>query len=373
MSALPSQPGKRSRKNTATRIQLPKRPQSAELESSPETPSVAEGVIESEEAVETIAEEQPVRAAVTPLWRDALRAAAKLLAGIGGSIWIFACSFFKSLRRHPAHTTFSLLLLAIISLLAVTGAQIHEDLLLSKVSDSSVEKIVEASKYTRNFTYAGEKSRGKSEFLRVGAPVWIQKEAVKAVLFHARKAGLSIEDQAVLLATVEVESGFNPSARADTTSACGLFQFVKATGDSFNLSQSDCMNPWLNARAGVAHFVKNYQRSVESKIEGLTGPERVFRTYELTYYLHHDGPNATRVADSVKATVVSGTQFLFKAYRILLEEGASRQKAPTFFERFSNNFFNLVQKIMSVVAPESAEYVAKLQVAFIPEVNSLRQ
>ena len=70
------------------------------------------------------------------------------------------------------------------------------------------------------------RKRGAEEFLRVGAPVWAQREAVRAVLFHARKAGLSKEDQAVLLATVAVESGFNPSEKAPSTTACGLFQFV---------------------------------------------------------------------------------------------------------------------------------------------------
>jgi len=206
--------------------------------------------------------------------------------------------------------------------------------------------------------------------LRVGAPEWTQKESVRAVLFHARKAGLPLVDQAVLLAVVEVESGFNPMARAPTTTACGLFQFVRATGNNFGLSRSECMNPWLNARAGVQHYLYNYQRRVGTHVEGLPGAERVFRTFELSYYLHHDGPDSRRPSNDVKATVLSGTQFLFKAYDALQKEAQSKQQAPTFAERFAENVWEVLNAIGSAFFNRDSSFFGKTANAEEPESDT---
>ncbi|MCB0344536.1 MAG: transglycosylase SLT domain-containing protein [Bdellovibrionales bacterium] len=247
-------------------------------------------------------------------------------------------------RHHPFHAAFNTFLIASLWLVVKTGVRLHEELILAEISDATIDQVIEASTYTRQYTPVEVSKLGAQSFLRVGAPIWAQRESIRAVLYEARKAGLPIVDQAVLLATVEVESGFNPMARAPTTTACGLFQFVKATGLRYGLDPSDCMDPWSNAEAGVRHYLDNYKTSVEPYVRFLHGPERVFTTFEKSYYLHHDGPNSSDPSNDVKAVVLLGTQFLFRAYHILQDEAHSEVRAPTFAERFD-------EEARSVLAP----------------------
>ena len=246
------------------------------------------------------------------------------------------CLFY--LLKHPIHAALNLLLLCFLGLVIYTGSEIHQQMILSKISDQTIDRVIDSSRFTRNYDSEELTRSGAREFLRAGAPRWAQREGVRAILFNARRAGLSIEDQSVLLAIADIESGFNPMARAGTTTACGLFQFVRRTGEIFNLSTSDCMDPWLNARSGVEHYLYNYRHKIESQVQGLDPTERLFRTFELSYYLHHDGPESADPSNEVKATILSGTQFLFKAYRALRDEELRQAKAPTFAERFYETF-----------------------------------
>ncbi len=266
---------------------------------------------------------------------------------VRGVWWAFR-AFVGYFKHHPIHAALNGVFITLLGLLVVTGSEVYDDVTLSQISERTVDQIVEASKYTRDYSAVKVQSRGSIELLNVGAPKWTQREAIRAVLFHARKAGLSLEDQAVLLATVEVESGFNPMARAPTTTACGLFQFVKKTGEIFGLKQEDCMNPWLNAYAGVKHYLSNYQNRVADQVTDLQGAERVFRTFELSYYLHHDGPQSSNPSNDVKAVVISGTQFLFRVLHVLENEAASKQEAPSFAERFTQNVWKLLDSVKAM-------------------------
>lgn len=276
------------------------------------------------------------------------------------AVFIALRTVWKYLSHHPVHAVLNVAFLLILALLVMTGSEFHKQAILAKISDQTVEDIIRGSRFTRNYDSEEVARDGVREFLGVGAPEWAQREAVRAVLFHARKAGLSIEDQAVLLATVDVESGFNPMARAPTTTACGLFQFIKRTGEAFSLSTADCMNPWLNAKAGVEHYMYNYDRRVRNSVEELTGSERVFRTFELSYYLHHDGPDSSNPANDVKATILSGTQFLFRAYHALLQEAESEQRAPSFAETFTTNFLHVLDTVASFFSDSQFPFMRKL-------------
>lgn len=256
-------------------------------------------------------------------------------------------TIWSYLSHHPIHAVVNAVFLVVLGLLVMTGSEFHKQSILAKISDQTVENIISGSRFTRTYDSEEVARNGIREFLSVGAPEWTQRESVRAILFHARKAGLPIEDQAVLLAIADIESGFNPMARAPTTSACGLFQFVKRTGESFSLSTSDCMNPWLNAKSEIEHYLYNFDRRVKRHVNDLSGAERVFRTFELSYYLHHDGPDSSNPSNDVKATVVSGTQFLFKAYHALMEEAHSEQQAPSFAMTFSANFMQVMDRVSS--------------------------
>ncbi len=245
-------------------------------------------------------------------------------------------TIYRYLYRHPIHAMLNALFAAVLVVLISTGAELHKQMILSKISSEIVDRIIAASRFTRAFDAEEINRGGVRELLRAGAPNCTQRESVRAILYQARKAGLSLEDQAVLLAIADVESGFNPMARASTTSACGLFQFVRKTGELFSLSTAECMDPWLNAESGVKHYIHNYERRVRGSVENLNGAEKVFRTFELSYYLHHDGSAYTAQPSSeVKATILNGTQFLFKAYHALEDEAESQQQVPAFSETLS--------------------------------------
>lgn len=289
---------------------------------------------------------------VLPRWLVSLSEAA--YAASRALILVFTVtvgSVFYYLRHHPIHAVFNLFILTGITSLVITGAELHQQVILSKISNDTISRIIQGSDFTRQYDIESMRKNGVREFVAAGAPMWAQSESVRAVLFEARKAGLSIEDQAVLLAIVNIESGFNPAAQAGITTACGLFQFVQRTGEMFNLKPRDCMDPWLNARAGIKHYIDNYERRVKSSVENLTGIEKVFRTFELSYYLHHDGPASSNPSNEVKAVILNGTQFLFKAYHILKQEEDLHKHAPSFGQTFFEStikFLNTIRESFSL-------------------------
>lgn len=287
---------------------------------------------------------QSARENFYPIW-GALKLIWLSLSGLAKALWFSLRACLRYLVHHPINVLVNAVLLALLSVMLMTGSEIHKQMILGKISDQTVDKIIQASSFTRDFDAVAAGRDGTREFQRVGAPDWIQRESIRAILYHARKAGLSIEDQAVLLATAEIESGFNPMARAPTTTACGTFQFVHHTGQLFELSPVECMNPWLNARSEIEHFLSNYEGRVQRFVTDLTGAERVFRTFELSYYMHHDGPNFSNPSNELKATVLSGTQFLFKVYHVLQQEADSEQHAPSFAQIYSEKLWGSLDRL----------------------------
>lgn len=267
-----------------------------------------------------------------------------LKSALSASAFILS-SIFHYLKGYPGHALLITSLTISIIVLAVAGSNLQTEFIERKTSLRTIDELIASSKFTRDYTYQNISALGTREILRVGGPSWLQRRGVQAILSAARQAGLSIEHQAVLLATAEVESGFNPMARAATTSACGLFQFVKATGKKFGLNASQCFDPQLNAAAGVKHYVQNYQNKVEAQVADLSGSEKLLKMYELTYYLHHDGPLSKNPSNDVKAVVLSGTEYLFKAYAILQAHEQRKQAEPDFSDVVSSEFQVLTNKL----------------------------
>lgn len=282
------------------------------------------------------------------------------------AFWRAACftlrTIFGYLRYHPIHAVLNLIFLLGLALVVVTGSDMHKQLILNRISDQTIDKILQGSQFTRDFDSIAANRDGSRELFRVGAPTWVQKESIRAILYHARKAGLSIEDQVVLLATADIESGFNPLARAPTTSACGLFQFIQRTGEMFSLSQEECMDPWLNARSGVEHYMQNFEQRVRPNVDKLEGIERAFKSFELSYFLHHDGPNSSNPSNDVKALVLGGSQFLFAAYHVLQNEAESEKQAPTFAQIFSENSIKLLDEIYVTLVPSARASVESSEI-----------
>ncbi len=237
------------------------------------------------------------------------------------------------IRHHPVHSVANLVIACFAVLLLATGFRVNEELIGLRLSDNTVHQIAIASRYTRTHTLEDPDTRGVREFMGVGAPGWVQREAVRAILATAHDARLSLEHQAVLLTTAEIESGFNPMATATTTTACGVFQFIRTTGKVFGLDASECLDPWKSSKAEITHYLRNYKNRIESQVESISGPEKLIKMFELSYYLHHDGPLSTEPSPELKATVLAGVPFLFRVYEILQEEQAARQHEPTFIDK----------------------------------------
>lgn len=263
----------------------------------------------------------------------------------GGPLALLTLKLFRGLllflklklyywKNHPIHGCVNLVLLTILFLLIDTGSNIYKELIHEPIPQQTIESVVEASRFTRAFSAEKAQERGTKEFLQAGAPHWMQYESARMVLYYARKANLSIEHQAVLLATAEIESGFNPMARAPTSSACGLFQFIKATGKRYGLTRDNCMDPRLNAQAGIEHYLDNFNNRIAKEVVHLTGAEKLLKVFELSYYLHHDGPQSDNHSDRLKAIILEGTPFLLRTYAILQQEERQRAKQPTFSQRF---------------------------------------
>lgn len=249
---------------------------------------------------------------------------------------------------YPRHALIIGILATLIGALFVEGVKTQRELALKNVSDSAVQQIIDLSEYTRDFSAHGASI---GHYQNVGAPRWAQEEGIRAVLYEARKKGLSLRHQSSLLATVEVESGFNPFAKAPTTTACGLFQFVKRTGEIYGLSQKDCTNPWKNAESGINHYIDNYNARVKSTVSDLSEAEKVFHTFERTYYLHHDGPNSSNPSLDVKATVLRGVDFLFAVHEILVAEEKNNLEADMspkgFFKKMMSKASGLVDETVA--------------------------
>lgn len=110
-------------------------------------------------------------------------------------------------------------------------------------------------------------SYGKKAMSAVGIKM-PDKTVGQVLLDAARTVGI---DPGILFATAQAESNFNPDAKARTSSAGGLFQFINSTwegmvrkyGKQYGITMQDKMNPRANAIMG-ALFERDNQRYLAS-------------------------------------------------------------------------------------------------------------
>lgn len=111
----------------------------------------------------------------------------------------------------------------------------------------------------------------------------VRKQIIRLILDESKD--LSEMDQAMLLAIAEAESGFNPDAKATTTSASGVFQLIKATGEALGVFGADVFNAHKNIKAGVKLYLEH-----QALIRNRYPKESSETKLALLYALHHDGP-----------------------------------------------------------------------------------
>jgi putative chitinase len=106
----------------------------------------------------------------------------------------------------------------------------------------------------------------------------VQRASIEAIRAEASKAGMTVEQEAMVLAIAYVESGFNPDAAAGTTSAQGLGQFIRRTGAHYGLTDTNRWDVQEQARALVEHTLDNYAAAWRAGLG-----------VEYVYARHHDG------------------------------------------------------------------------------------
>lgn len=107
----------------------------------------------------------------------------------------------------------------------------------------------------------------------------VQRKVIDAIIAAAKADGFTVRRMAMLLAMAKIESGFNPDAAAGTTSAAGLGQFVKKTGEAFGLNVQNRFEIGPSINALIGYFKENEAIARKKK-----------KPDYFVYKYHHDGP-----------------------------------------------------------------------------------
>ena len=125
------------------------------------------------------------------------------------------------------------------------------------------------------------------------ADPWDQAVAVRAVAEGLSATHSSIALSSAILAIARVESGFNPWAKNPKSTACGIFQFIRATWTPYGGDHGYCMDPTMNAGAGVRHLTTIFAGHVRKTMPPLEElPNDIQRAewiYRGLYAYHYHG------------------------------------------------------------------------------------
>ena len=279
-----------------------------------------------------------------------------LLTAFGAVIWYSAGLVLKILGwvagyygRRPLRALVDVSFLIALGTVAKTGIEIYERGLEGQVELALVETVNESSSFKREFARPG--ANGGRNLHTAGAPEWLRHAGIRAIVAESRASGLGNMETAVLLAIADRESGFNPLARAQGTSACGLFQFVERTGRAYGLRPEKCTDPRENARAGIRHF-RDALRAISRDLAGLESSERLVPMFRLSYCRHHDGLSSESCSRKADETVSRGLPLLFAAHKSLVwAERARAAESDGFYVATAATLERGASRVRDITAP----------------------
>lgn len=114
-----------------------------------------------------------------------------------------------------------------------------------------------------------------------------QAAVINEIVFQATVRGWRTKQVAFALALARVESGFNPDAAAQSTSATGVGQIIDRTAESLGLGQSERFSISENVLAMLSLIDQNRKLAQRLTSAGLETPAGL----ALQYGLYHDGPD----------------------------------------------------------------------------------
>ena len=136
-----------------------------------------------------------------------------------------------------------------------------------------------------------------------GAPEH-QEAALRAVIGALTIERPPLSLGAAILAIARVESGFNPDSENPHSTACGIFQFVKATWEAYGSPRELCFDPQINSQVGVRHLLSLYRNHVRDSVPCLAPTadesaraDRIEQEYTLLYAYHYHGEASEWAAD----------------------------------------------------------------------------
>jgi hypothetical protein len=182
---------------------------------------------------------------------------------------------------------------------------------------------------------------GKDAALRWGAAsVDEQASSIRAVIQALLGTRPPLDVAASILAIARIESGWNAAARNPASSACGLFQFVRGTWESYGGSHDSCDDPALNACLGVEHLTSLYRSHVWPQIEPLsllgTEADRLEWTYRLLYAYHYHGADAPEADEGGAPVAVSAADWglpQLKSFFSILKRATAPPRRPRLLQQ----------------------------------------
>lgn len=109
-----------------------------------------------------------------------------------------------------------------------------------------------------------------------------QDRVISKIIDQSILLDVDTHDIAIIIAIARIESGFNPDAAAGTTSASGLGQFIKRTGKTYGLDDSNRFKVEDNSKALINHSLDNKRLALKREKEDID---------LWIYKYHHDGPS----------------------------------------------------------------------------------
>lgn len=130
------------------------------------------------------------------------------------------------------------------------------------------------------------------------APPEVQQKIIDIIIEEARKRQFNNRDIAYYIAIVKRESGFNPDAANEGSTASGVSQIQDETGKHLGLNDKNRFNARSNIQAGL-DFFSELKEKIKKDYGSVAGKYEV-----LIYYCYHYGKYSNNVRVTINGDVV---------------------------------------------------------------------
>lgn len=162
------------------------------------------------------------------------------------------------------------------------GPEIYTSMIQPRVGAPRSSQIARWSAYRESIDTTPGRLAGNSRRAGDASPE-VQSRVIDTLIDASQSRGLNARDTAYVLAIARYESGFNPDAAAGASSAAGVGQLIKGTGEAHGLNAQNRFDAKANSEALVDHYIQNRDLA---RARGL-GEAHIYR-------IHHDGRGARK-------------------------------------------------------------------------------